>query len=120
MKKKKFMIINILLLVVIVLFVGFMISNKYLSGSFAEEQPKPSVVINDSTGKYKINKSSTWISDNEAKVTLEFNSNYQTINADKTDLILILDRTHSMIENEDKWETVKTAASQLVNKVLNI
>ena len=120
MKKKKFMIINILLLVVIALFVGFMISNKYLSGSFAEEQPKPSVVINDSTGKYKINKSSTWISDNEAKVTLEFNSNYQTINADKTDLILILDRTHSMIENEDKWETVKTAASQLVNKVLNI
>ena len=114
MKKRKYLIIGIFLLL------GFLIFNKTLS----ELKPIPKVTFKSQNlnydkkepGSFKVDKSAKWIGEGKAKVTIEVNSIMKDRMPDK-DIIFALDISGSMYG--DKLNQVKKDTTDLATAVLS-
>ncbi len=114
MKKRRYLIIGIFLLL------GFLIFNKTLS----ELKPIPKVTFKSQNlnydkkepGSFKVEKSAKWIGENKAKVTIEVNSITKESRQAK-DIIFVLDISSSM--SGDKLNQVKKDTTNLATAVLS-
>ena len=114
MKKRKYLIIGIFLVL------GFLIFNKTLS----ELKPIPKVTFKSQNlnydkkepGSFKVDKSAKWIGEGKAKVTIEVNSVMKESSQAK-DIIFVLDVSSSM--SGDKLNQVKKDTTDLATAVLS-
>ena len=114
MKKRKYLIVGIFLLL------GFLIFNKTLS----ELKPIPKVTFKSQNlnydkkepGSFKVDKSAKWIGEGKAKITIEVNSVIKEKSQAK-DIIFVLDVSGSM--SGDKLEQVKKDTTDLATAVLS-
>ena len=114
MKKRKYLILGIILLL------GFLIFNKTLS----EIKPIPKVTFKSQNlnydksepGSFKVDKSAKWIGEGKAKVTIEVNSIIKESTQAK-DIIFVLDVSGSM--SGDKLNQVKKDTTDLATAVLS-
>ena len=114
MKKKRYIIIGIFLVL------GFLIFNKTLS----ELKPIPKVTFKSQNlnydkkepGSFRVDKSAKWIGEGKAKVTIEVNSIIKDRMPDK-DIIFVLDISGSM--SGDKLNQVKKDTTDLAKAVLS-
>ena len=113
MKKKRYLILGIFLLL------GFLIFNKTLS----ELKPVPKVTFKSTKlnydkkepGSFKVDKSAKWIGENKAKITIEVDSiRKESISRD---IIFVFDVSVSM--EGDKLNQVKKDTKELVTAVLS-
>ena len=114
MKKKKYLIIGIILLL------GFLIFNKTLS----ELKPIPKVTFKSQIldydkkepGSFKVDKSAKWIGEGKAKITIDVESIMKESSQAK-DIIFVLDVSGSM--SGDKLNQVKKDTTDLATAVLS-
>ena len=114
MKKRKYLIIGIFLLI------GFLILNKTLS----ELKPISKVTFksqnlnydNKEPGSFKVDKSAKWIGEGKAKITIDVESIIKESSQAK-DIIFVLDVSGSM--SGDKLNQVKKDTTDLVTAVLS-
>ena len=114
MKKRKYLIIGIFLLL------GFLIFNKTLS----ELKPIPKVTFKSQNlnydkkepGSFKVEKSAKWIGEGKAKITIDVDSIRKESSPAK-DIIFVLDLSGSMYG--DKLNQVKKDTTDLVTAVLS-
>ncbi len=114
MKKRKYLILGIFLLL------GFLIFNKTLS----ELKPIPKVTFKSQNldydkkepGSFKIDKSAKWISEGKAKITIDVKSIMKE-SSDAKDIIFVLDVSGSMAG--DKLNQVKKDTTDLATAVLS-
>ena len=114
MKKRKYLIIGIFLVL------GFLIFNKTLS----ELKPIPKVTFKSQNlnyakkepGSFKVDKSAKWIGEGKAKVTIEVDSIMKESTQAK-DIVFVLDISGSM--SGDKLEQVKKDTTDLATAVLS-
>ena len=114
MKKRKYLILGIFLLI------GFLIFNKTLS----ELKPIPKVTFKSQNldydkkepGSFKVDKSAKWIGEGKAKITIEVNSMLKD-KVPAKDIIFVLDISGSM--EGDKLNQVKKDTTNLVTAVLS-
>ena len=114
MKKKKYLIIGIFLLL------GFLIFNKTLS----ELKPIPKVTFKSQNlnydkkepGSFKVDKTAKWISEGKAKITIDVESIMKESSHAK-DIIFVLDVSGSM--EGDKLNQVKKDTTDLATAVLS-
>ena len=114
MKKKRYLIIGIFLLL------GFLIFNKTLS----ELKPIPKVTFKSQNldydkkepGSFKVEKSAKWIGEGKAKITIDVESIMKESSQAK-DIIFVLDISGSM--EGDKLNQVKKDTTDLVTAVLS-
>ena len=114
MKKRKYLILGIFLLL------GFLIFNKTLS----ELKPIPKVTFKSQNlnyekkepGSFKVDKSAKWIGEGKAKITIDVESIMKESSQAK-DIIFVLDISGSM--SGDKLNQVKKDTTDLVTAVLS-
>ena len=114
MKKRKYLILGIFLIL------GFLIFNKTLS----ELKPIPKVTFKSTKlnydkkepGSFKVDKSAKWIGEGKAKVTIEVNSVMKEKSLAK-DIIFVLDVSGSM--SGEKLNQVKKDTTDLATAVLS-
>ena len=114
MKKRRYIIIGIFLVL------GFLIFNKTLS----ELKPIPKVTFKSQNlnydkkepGSFKVEKSSKWIGEGKAKVTIDVESIRKEI-YEKKDILFLIDNSESM--NGSKISNIKDDVEEFTQYILN-